>query len=410
MATTHPCTVCGEPRTPDLPCGRCLFEREPPPHTIHHGTIELHEELGGGAMGTVFRGYQVQLGRDVAVKVVAPNTPEGNRRLLREASAMARLQHPNILPVLDVGEEGSHAYIVMAFAPGGTLAAQLPLDEPRVIAIGCALADALEHAHQRGVIHCDIKPENVLLDADGRPLLADFSIARVIADARTTAHNRGTPYFIAPEVLAGGAPDARSDIFSLGVLLHHARHGKLPTVGRAAPTRRPLDGVIARAMDEDPARRHASAGAMRDALRALEEGRRRTRSRPVRGGWATIVALVGAGTAASMVKEPWRTGSTPSLAGAWHMRSEPVNGRGGGRFVVEVTGDRDAFVMDYRSGLMRCTFTGQRCEGTWYGRSGDGWYYLDLSDDGATFVGRWGYRGDHMGSAEIRGTRVRTGQ
>jgi serine/threonine protein kinase len=82
-----------------------------------------------------------------------------------------------------------------------------------VIAIGVALADALEHAHQRGVIHCDIKPENVLLDADGRPLLGDFSIARVIADARTTAHNRGTPYFIAPEVLAGRSPDVRSDVF-----------------------------------------------------------------------------------------------------------------------------------------------------------------------------------------------------
>ena len=90
------------------------------------------------------------------------------------------------------------------------------------------------------------------------------------------------------------------------------------------------------------------------------------------------------------------------------MRSDPINNRGSGSFVVDVTGDRHEFVMDYRSGLMRCAFTvGRHCEGTWYGRSGDGWYYLDLSEDGASFVGRWGYRDDRSVSAEIRGTRFR---
>jgi hypothetical protein len=200
-------------------------------------------------------------------------------------------------------------------------------------------------------------------------------------------------------------PDARSDVFSLGVLLFHAWHGRLPAVGSAAPTTRPLEAVIARAMHEDPERRLASAGALRDALLALEHGP--PRKRTVRGTGRIVAALVAACLVVGISVELSRREAEPSLAGAWHMRSDPIGDRGAGAFVVEVTGDHRGFVMDYRSGLMRCTFTGRRCEGTWYGRSGDGWYHLDLSADGAAFVGRWGYRDDHQVSAEIRGTRVR---
>ncbi len=408
MSAGEPCAVCGEPRAAGMPCGRCLLEREPPATTIHHGAIELHEVLGDGAMGTVFRGRQGALGRDVAVKLVKAGSVEGNRRLLREAAAMARLQHPNILPVIDVGEEDEQAYIVMAYAPGGTLAARVPLDEPGVTELGIALADALAHAHARGVSHCDLTPENVLLDADGRPLLADFGIARVAADVRTTAHNRGTPYFVAPEVLDGRQPDARSDIFSLGVLLHHARHGKLPAVGSAAPSVSPLDREIARAMNVEPARRHASAEMLRDALRAIEVGRRPARA-PSR--WSTAFALAIAATAAAPLALRWlRADPEPSLVGAWYMRAEPIGGRGSGAWVVDVTRDRDAFVMDYHSGLMRCVLAGRRCSGTWYGRTGEGWYDLDLSDDGATFAGRWGYRGDRTRFAGISGRRVHSGE
>lgn len=405
MATK--CEVCGEPRASGMPCGRCLFEREPPPTTIHRGTIELLEPIGEGATGIVFKGRQVQLGRDVAVKLVPPGTVEGNRRLLREASAMARLQHPNILPLLDSGEENAQAYIVMPYAAGGTLAGRAPLDEARTIEIGAALADALDHAHRRGVIHCDLKPENVLLDDDGRPLLADFSIARVLADPRATAHNRGTPYFVAPEVLDGHPPDARSDVFSLGVVLHHARHGKLPAVGTAAPTEYPLDREIARAMERDPERRHASAGELRDSLRALavmDRAPRRPASKRWLAAWVAGVVIGGGAVSAWW----WmHAGHGPSLVGAWHMRAETIGDRGGGgAWVVDVTRDGDDFIMDYHSGLMRCTLAGRRCTGTWHGRTGDGWYYLDLTDDGGAFAGRWGYSDGDTRSAELHGTLV----
>jgi len=187
-------------------------------------------------------------------------------------------------------------------------------------------------------------------------------------------------------------------------VLHYAHHGKLPAVGSAVPTTQPLDREIARAMDPDPGQRHASAGELRDALRAIAVVERLPR-RPARRWLIAWIAGLVLGVAA--VGAWWlhaRRG--PSLTGAWHMRSEPIGDRGSGAFVVDVTRDGDDFVMDYHSGLMRCTFTDRRCAGTWYGRSGEGWYYLDLADDGASFVGRWGYSGGDTRSAEIRGTLV----
>lgn len=398
MSTTV-CAICGDQRRPHQPCGRCLFEREPPPATILDGAIELYEEVGEGAMSIVFRAHHHKLGREVAVKI-PPATPEAKRRLLREATVMARLQHPNILPMLEVVERDEQAYLVLPYAPGGTLASRVPLEPRSVIELGIALADALEHAHARGVIHGDLKPENVLFDANGRPLLADFGIARV-AEPYATTNNRGTPYFVAPEVLGGRDPDARSDVFSLGVLLHVARRGKLPAVGSEPPTRHPLDIVIARALREDPARRFASASAMRDALLAI--GARR--SQPRKRRWLVGLALAGV----AMVG--WRLHASRAdvpFAGLWYMRSESIDERGGGSWVVDVTRADDGFLMNYGSGVMRCTFTGARCLGTWQGRSGEGWFSLELDADETRFAGTWGYFQKQFGrSAAIAGTRVK---
>lgn len=399
MQTTA-CAICGDQRRAHQPCGRCLFEREPPTAAILDGAIELHEEVGEGAMSIVFRAHHRRLGREVAVKI-PPATPEAKRRLLHEATVMARLEHPNILRMLEVVTRDDQAYLVLPYAPGGTLASRVPLEARRVIELGIALADALEHAHARGVIHGDLKPENVLFGADGKPLLADFGIARV-ADATATTNNRGTPYFVAPEVLGGRAPDARSDVFSLGVLLHVARHGKLPAVGSEPPARHPLEVVIARALREDPARRFASAAAMRDALRAIGARRSPTRKRR----WLLGLALAGA----AMVGWTLHTSRVDvPFAGVWYMRSEPIDERGGGTWAVTVTRtEDDGFLINYGSGVMRCTFTDARCQGTWQGRSGEGWFSLDLDADATSFAGTWGYFHKLLGrSAAISGTRVK---
>jgi hypothetical protein len=384
-----------------------LLEREPPTTTLRGGSLELLHELGEGAMATVFLARQLPLDREVAVKIAPPASPELRRRILREASAMARLAHPNVLRIFDVGEEDGHVYLVMEHARGGTLANVLPVSEERAIELGVALADALAHAHAHGVIHCDLKPENVLLDGEGRPLLADFGIARLRPSATATDVNRGTPYFAAPEVLEGHAPDARSDLFSLGVLLYCAMRGRLPVVGVSEPIDGPLGREIARAMSASPAERHASAAALRDALVELQRPRaslsRRPRARRAPWVLALAAAVAGALGATWLALSP---AASADPAGAWHLESEAIDGRGAGRFVMQVARDGDHWLMDYQSGVMRCALEGARCSGVWYGRSGDGWLEIEFGPDGRTFAGRWGYRGDRTRHATMRGTRV----
>jgi serine/threonine-protein kinase len=201
------------------------------------GPYKLEAQLGKGGMATVYRAYQTTMKRYVAVKVMAPDLasdPGFVGRFMREVELIAALEHPHILPVIDYGEaEGNH-YLVMRYIEGGSLddlmkRQTLSLEEAARL-VG-QMASALDYAHKRGVIHRDFKPNNVLLDGDRNCYLTDFGIARL-----TTAENRmtmtgtimGTPAYMSPEQGTGGTVDARSDLYSLGVVLYEMVVGRLP--------------------------------------------------------------------------------------------------------------------------------------------------------------------------------------
>lgn len=197
----------------------------------------LHEMIGRGGMSTVYRASQPATGREVAIKVIAPalaRHPAIAGRFEQEALAAARLQHPHILPVYDVGRAGEYFYIVMAYVPGRTLSRYiaanpggLPLSE--VVRLTNRIADALDHAHRRDIIHRDVKPGNVLLDARDHPYLADFGVAQLLGAVPDAAGpSFGTYAYMAPELADSRAASPASDIYALGVMVCEMLTGRRP--------------------------------------------------------------------------------------------------------------------------------------------------------------------------------------
>jgi len=206
----------------------------------------LVRELGRGGMARVFLGRDEVLDRPVAVKVVEPDPddPEAGLRFQREGRAAARLSHPNIVRVFDAGEDELDgrevSYIVMEYVPGGDFKDLMdrcgPLPETLLSRVGADVASGLAHAHERGIVHRDIKPRNILLDERGSPKLADFGIARALNG--TTSHNRrgaylGTAAYSSPEQLCGERVTPKSDVYSLGATLSHAAAGEPPFSGNS---------------------------------------------------------------------------------------------------------------------------------------------------------------------------------
>jgi serine/threonine-protein kinase len=252
-------------------------------------------------MSRVFLGRDEVLDRPVAVKVVRPDPedPEVGLRFQREGRAAARLSHPNIVQVYDAGEgelEGGRvSYIVMEYVPGGDFKGMMertgPLPESMISRVGADVAAGLAHAHERGIVHRDVKPRNVLIDDRGRPKLADFGIARALDG--TTSHNRaesylGTAAYSSPEQLNGERVTAKSDVYSLGATLYHAAVGRQPFSGNSievanqhisSEPARPAQGgarigeemeaVILECLAKDPSRR-PDAAHVRDRL--LQDG------------------------------------------------------------------------------------------------------------------------------------------
>ena len=275
------------------------------------GRYRLERELGRGAMGTVYLGTDPTIGRQVAVKTLPiMEAYEGNEqaeiaaRFFREAEAVGRLDHPNIVSVHDAGKEHDLAYIAMDYVPGESLDAWtgesglLPVWE--VLDIAAQVADALAYAHSRQVAHRDIKPGNILYDRDnGVAKLTDFGIARVLDASRTRSGTvLGTPFYMSPEQAAGKKVDGRSDLFSLGSTLYQLLTGSLPFQGDSVATlmyqitsqpprpirklRRGLPLCVARlvskALQKEPAKRFANGEAMAAAIlgcRAHFKGGRR---------------------------------------------------------------------------------------------------------------------------------------
>jgi eukaryotic-like serine/threonine-protein kinase len=203
------------------------------PDTVIAGRYRLDELLGRGGMSEVWSAHDQELGRTVAIKLLAPNAD--TLRFGREARAFASLAHPNVTQLYDYGEENGRPYMVLEHLPGGTLEDRLrsgkPLPDETTSHIAAGIAAGLAHAHARGVIHRDLKPANVLFDDEGRPKLADFGIARLAAGEGTLTEAGtvlGTAAYISPEQAMGEPASAASDVYSFGVILYRMLTGRLP--------------------------------------------------------------------------------------------------------------------------------------------------------------------------------------
>ncbi|MET0236781.1 MAG: serine/threonine-protein kinase [Kibdelosporangium sp.] len=214
---------------------------EQPAERLIAGRYRLIDLIGHGSMGTVWRAHDDFLHRPVAVKEVRlpPGIPEREadelrERTMREARAIGVLSHPNVVTLHDIAKEDGNPFVVMELVPGSSLAHMLrthgPLDEQQAAAVADAVAAALQAAHQKGIIHRDVKPANVLVAADGRIKLADFGIARNISEhtLTSTGITLGSPAYIAPEVASGGEVTNAADLWSLGATLFAAIEGRAP--------------------------------------------------------------------------------------------------------------------------------------------------------------------------------------
>ncbi len=274
------------------------------------GNYKILAPLGQGGMARVYKAYQENLEREVAVKVLAPWFATDHNfveRFKREALLVARLSHPNIVTVHDTGEYNGHLYIVMQFVNGGTLRQRLDqlqslgrtMDIVEAAPIFVQLANALDYAHDNGVIHRDVKPVNVLLDRSGRPILSDFGIAKLLAETRQLTRQGagvGTPEYMSPEQCRGEPVDGRADIYALGVILFEALTGRLPFLADNYPalahshiyeipphpsTINPhIDAAVAQviqtALRKHPSQRYQRAREMGEALEHIARTRKET--------------------------------------------------------------------------------------------------------------------------------------
>src|SRR6187551_3353941 len=207
------------------------------------GRYRLIELLGSGGMATIYRAADTQLGRDVALKLLRPEylrDPDFNARFRQEAQAAASLSHPNVVTVYDYGADPSGPFIVMELVDGEDLATILrrsgALPPRQAARIASAVARALAAAHAKGIVHRDVKPGNVIIGRDGQVKVADFGIARAVAEAALTLPGTalGSVHYFSPEQARGEPTTASSDLFSLGIVLYEALTGQRPWEGDSA--------------------------------------------------------------------------------------------------------------------------------------------------------------------------------
>jgi serine/threonine-protein kinase len=277
-----------------------MSPRELAPSTVVDQRYSILARVGAGGMAEVYCAQDLQLGRKVALKLLSPRfaaDPDFVERFRREASAAAGLQHPNVVGVYDRGEWDGTYYIAMEYLEGRSLkeilAAEGPLSPERAIAIVTQVLRAARFAHQRGVIHRDIKPHNVIVDAEGRAKVTDFGIARAgTSDITETGSIMGTAQYLSPEQAQGHAVSAQSDLYAVGIMLYELLTDRVPFVGDSPvtialkqvseapvppsaynPSIPPqLDAVVLRALEKDPADRFTDADEFIAALDQVRAG------------------------------------------------------------------------------------------------------------------------------------------
>ena len=305
-----PCPQCGVPLPTDAPhgiCPQCLLvqglgddhmESTTPPGVIdaaprpeelapYFPHLEILELLGQGGMGAVYKARQIKLGRLVALKILpaqASRDPAFAERFQREARALAHLNHPHIVAVHDFGTAGGLFYFLMEFVDGVNLRSLIQnkkVTPAQALEIVPQICDALQYAHDEGVVHRDIKPENILLDKKGRVKIADFGLAKLLRAApvgpRLTASHQvmGTPYYMAPEqVERPQQVDHRADIYALGVVFYEMLTGELPGKRIEPPSHKVqidvrLDAVVLRAIEKTPELRWQTAQELRTQVETL---------------------------------------------------------------------------------------------------------------------------------------------
>ncbi|MFO1500493.1 MAG: protein kinase [Verrucomicrobiota bacterium] len=337
------CSTCGTTIRPNSPgglCPRCLLglanstsQRPTAPtpdsnsghdfltesQVRHLGDYELIDEIARGGMGIVYRAHQISLNRHVALKMILAGqlaTPDSVQRFRLEAKAAAKLDHPHIVPIYEIGEHETQHYFTMKLVDGGSLADRLPAyqlprpnesdtnrrgrgreSERRIAAMLVKLAEALAYAHAHGVLHRDIKPNNILLDREGEPYLTDFGLAKLTVGSSGLTISvtvLGSPSYMAPEQAAGNTRDVTTsaDVYGLGAVLYELITGRPPFVGATAvetvrkvveeppvsPARinpavsRDLATICLKCLEKEPARRYRSATVLAEELERFRQG------------------------------------------------------------------------------------------------------------------------------------------
>jgi len=315
------CPTCGADLPRDAPeglCPRCLLKeafRSPPPSVSppkmgtgtapHQGSftapsltdlaqrfpqLEIIDLLGQGGMGAVYKARQTKLDRTVALKILPPEAGTDSAfadRFTREARSLAKLSHPNIVAVHDFGEAGGLFYLLMEYVDGLNLRQLMQagrIEPQQALAIIGQICDALQYAHDEGIVHRDIKPENILLDQRGRVKIADFGLAKLLdrtaVDYTLTGTQQvmGTPHYMAPEQMEKPLTvDHRADIYSLGVLFYEMLTGELPLGRFALPSEKAgtdarLDEIVLHALEKEPDRRYQRVSELKTQLESLSQG------------------------------------------------------------------------------------------------------------------------------------------